>query len=76
MTVTDDTRDRLIQLETDFKHMAKAFEGMASKVDEMHELLLKAKGAKWMLGGIALVAGWLGGKAGALLPWIASLPKL
>ena len=74
--MTDDTRDRLIKLESNFEHMAKAFDGMSTKVDEMHELLLKAKGAKWLLGGVALIAGWLGGKISVLLPWIAALPKL
>ena len=67
--------ERIAKLEIKLEHMEKTTSTMSAQVNEMHDLLLKAKGARWALGVIALIAGWVGGKASALLPWFLALPK-
>jgi hypothetical protein len=42
MTDATDTRDRVIKLEADLEHMSRTVNGMAAKVDQMHELLQQA----------------------------------
>lgn len=49
-----DTRDKVIRLETEMAAMRSDVAKMAAKVDELHTLLTQARGARWML--IALVA--------------------
>ncbi len=56
MTI-DETRERLIRLETESKHMAEDIKSMQRKVDAMHDLLMKAQGARWLLVGFATMGG-------------------
>lgn len=51
MPNTIDTRDRVIAMEVKVVHLTDVLEAQAEKVDEMHALMLQAKGA-------AKVAGW------------------
>jgi hypothetical protein len=56
--------ERIAVLEANQVHMRDKLNEMSSKVDEMHELLLQAKGAKWAILGVASLAGFLAGKFG------------
>lgn len=58
---------RIAVLEAQQKHMEATINKMSSKVDEMHEVLLQAKGARWAILGVASLAGFLAGKFGGLL---------
>ena len=58
--------ERIAVLETNLKHSEAKIDKMVEKVDEMHELLLQAKGAKWAIIGVASLAGFLSGKVGTL----------
>lgn len=73
--MSDDTRDRVIALERDMKHMSSKFDEVADQVKEMHQLLMQAKGAKWAIFGLASVGGFISAKLSALFPWGSSLPK-
>jgi hypothetical protein len=42
---------------------------MSLKVDEMHELLMQARGARWAILGIASLGGFIAGKLASILPW-------
>lgn len=68
--MTDDTRDRLIRLEADMEHMTQKVAEMNAKVTEMHALMLRGKGAWWMLLGLASIGGFIGGKLSGLLPYL------
>lgn len=59
-------RDRIKTLELEFVHMNKSMDGMQEKVDEMHEILLQAKGAKWTIFLLAAVGGFLATKISSL----------
>lgn len=67
--------ERLVKLETEFEHMAAKVDHMAKQVEEMHSLLLQAKGARWAVLGMATIGGFLSAKIGALIPWIGMAPK-
>ncbi len=54
--------ERIAVLEANQKHMEQKIDAMAKQVAEMHELMLKAKGAKWALLGMASLAGFLSAK--------------
>lgn len=59
--------ERIAVLEANFKHADAKLDKMAEKVDEMHEVLLQAKGARWAILGVASLAGFFAGKIGTFL---------
>lgn len=68
-----DTRDRVIRLEAQVEHMSQTVERMAEQLSELHSLLQQARGARWLLVGVAMLIGAAGGflaKIGTLLAWV------
>ncbi|WP_454917416.1 hypothetical protein [Xanthobacter sediminis] len=68
-----DTRDRVVALEVEVRHMADTVERMARQLDELHALLQQARGARWLLVGVAMLIGAAGGflaKLGTLFAWV------
>lgn len=66
IAMSDETERRLATLESDYRHMSRKVDDMSEKIDEMHELLLKARGAKWVIVGLATLGGFVSAKLGAL----------
>lgn len=64
----DETRERLIRLESQVEHMTATQEAMQRKVDAMHDMLMQARGARWMIVGIASLGGFALANIGKLLP--------
>jgi hypothetical protein len=62
----EDTRDRLIRLEAEFEHMEKKLDQVSKQVEEMHQILIGARGAKWAIMLIVAIAGFFAGKLGAV----------
>lgn len=58
--------ERITALEVTIEHMAKKQDTMAEQLTEVHDLLLKAKGAKWAIIGLATLGGFVSAKLGAL----------
>jgi hypothetical protein len=73
--VTDDTRDRVIRLETQVENLDADMQAMSRKVDEMHEILLQAKGARYIIVAAAAIAGGVTSFLIKFLPWSGTLPK-
>jgi predicted esterase YcpF (UPF0227 family) len=67
--VSLDNHERLVRLETRHEHLTEKMDAMSTKVDEMHELLMQARGARWAIVGIASLGGFFAGKVASLLPW-------
>jgi predicted esterase YcpF (UPF0227 family) len=67
--VSWDNHERLVRLETKHEHIADKVEDMAAKVDEMHELLLQAKGIRWLIIVMATLGGFIASKIGSFFPW-------
>ncbi|MGY3622367.1 hypothetical protein [Bradyrhizobium sp. USDA 10063] len=57
--MTDDTRDRVIRLEANLEHATAKIDDMQAKVNAMHDLLMQAKGMRWLIVGMAAVAGFI-----------------
>ena len=58
---------RIAVLETNYRHTESKITSMSGKVDEMHSVLLQAKGAKWAILGVASLAGFFAGKFATFL---------
>jgi hypothetical protein len=54
----DDTRERLITLEVEVRHLQAQLSDTAAKVNEMHALLMQARGARWVIVALAALAGF------------------
>ena len=75
MTGDDTPRERLARLETKVEHLSQSLTDTHAKVTEMHELLLQAKGARWVIVGIAGVAGYVASYLPKVSALISGLPK-
>lgn len=75
MSVETDTRDRTIKLESDVEHLAEKLDGVSKKVDEMHALLLQAKGARWAILAMAAIGGFVSAKVATFFPWLSAMQR-
>jgi uncharacterized protein involved in exopolysaccharide biosynthesis len=75
MTDATDTRDRVIKLESDLRHLTDSVENMSAKVTDMHDLLNQAKGARWLILTAAAIGGFLSAKLAAFMPWLTIPPR-
>ena len=66
--------ERIAVLEANHRHAETKIDKMADKVDEMHELLLQARGARFAIIGVASLAGFLSGKIGTLVAALGFKP--
>lgn len=67
--VSWDNHERLVRLETKHEHLTDQVSAMAEKVDEMHEVLLQARGVRWLIVIMATIGGFLASKIGTVIPW-------
>ena len=68
-TTPDDERDRLTRLEVQFSHLSKAMDDTHEKVTIMHDLLMQAKGMKYLIMMMAAVGGGLTSLAVKFIPF-------
>jgi hypothetical protein len=67
--------ERMAVLETKVQHLSDQLEDTHKKVDEMHSLLLQAKGARWVIIGMAAIGGAIASVATTLITVGGSLPR-
>lgn len=53
----DDTRERIVALEVKVDHLSEQLRMAAKKLDDIHADWQKVKGAKWIMAGMAGIAG-------------------
>ena len=68
MTEREDLRERVAVLESQGKHMTQKIDSMDKKLNEVHEILVAARGARWVVLSMVAVAGFIIGKLGTLAP--------
>lgn len=73
--MTDDTRDRVIALEVKVDSLRKAVEARDKKIDQMHDVLMQAKGARYVIVGAAAIGGAVTGFLVKLLPFTTNFPR-
>jgi hypothetical protein len=61
MTVRRSANERLLILEQKASHMEERLEKMSAKVDEMHAILLQARGVRWAVIAVSGLVGFLAG---------------
>ena len=61
MTARRSQSERLAVLEQKVSHMEAELGRMSGKVDEMHAILLKARGVRWAIIAVAGLVGFLAG---------------
>lgn len=73
--IEDTLRERVTRLETKVDHLNEALDKAVTKLDEMHNVMMQAKGARWVLIAAASLAGALAGVAAKFSGLIGGLPR-
>ena len=73
--MSDDTRDRVIALEVQVHNLDRDISEMKSQVNEMHGVLMQAKGARYVIAAAAAIAGGVAGFLVKFLPLSSGLPR-
>jgi hypothetical protein len=68
MSPARSSSERLAVLEQKVSHMEEELDRMSAKVDEMHAILLQARGVRWAVIAVSGLVGFLAG----LSHWIIS----
>ena len=63
MSPARSSSERLAVLEQKVSHMEEELDRMSAKVDEMHAILLQAKGVRWAIIAVSGLVGFLAGLA-------------
>lgn len=62
--------ERIAALEVQVKHLAETLDKTNAVVTELRDLLLQAKGARWLLGILIAIGGFAAGLAAKYLPFL------
>jgi hypothetical protein len=65
----DDTRDRMIRLEAEVEHITNQLTDMQKKVNAMHDLLMQARGMRWLIVAMAATSGFMASFATKFIPF-------
>lgn len=65
----DNTRDKVIRLEATVDAMSEELHANTKAIREMHDLLMQAKGARWMILGLATLGGIFAGRLPEIYHW-------
>jgi hypothetical protein len=68
MNARRSTSERLVILEQKVSHMEEELDKISAKVDEMHAILLQARGVRWAIIAVSGLVGFLTG----LSHWLIS----
>ena len=71
----DDTRDRVMRLEVKVDNLTRAVESRDEKIDEMHNVLMQARGARYVIVAAAAIGGAVTGFLVKFLPFTTNLPR-
>jgi predicted esterase YcpF (UPF0227 family) len=68
-------RDRMTKMEIEMIHLTLQVTKMSVQVEEMHNMLQQAKGAKIFIIGAAAIGGFASAKLASLAGMLGSFPK-
>lgn len=68
--MTDEERDRLTRLEVQFVHLSKSVDDTHQKVTVMHDLLMQAKGMKYLIMLMATIGGGISALVVKYIPFM------
>lgn len=67
--------ERITRLETQLENVEEKLDSMIKKLDQVHEVFLQAKGAKWMLIAGAALTGFLATYIPSIVSYLSGLPR-
>lgn len=67
--------ERIARLETQLENVEDKLDKASKKLDQIHEVFLQAKGAKWIIVFGATVAGFLASYVPNLIAYLSGLPR-
>lgn len=70
MTSDEMVRERVARLEVQIAHLSQVVDEQTEILKRLDAAFEQAKGAKWMLLGIASAAGFIAGKSASILGWL------
>ena len=70
MTSEEMLRERVARLEVQIDHLAKKMDEQTEILKRLDAAFEQAKGAKWMLLGIASAAGFIAGKSASIMSFL------
>ena len=73
--MTDDTRDRVIRMEAELDNLERQVSNMSAKIDDMHDIIMQARGARYVIAAAAALAGGVAGFLVKFIPYTTSLPR-
>jgi hypothetical protein len=75
MIQEDTLRERVARLETKVDHLSEALDKAVTKVDEMHSVMMQARGARWVIIAAASIAGAVAGFAAKFAGLLGGMPR-
>lgn len=72
MTPRNDTRDKVVALEVKVDNLTEKVIDLSEKVEELHNILIQAKGARWMLMFLVALGGFVAAKITPFLSYFFS----
>lgn len=75
MTGDDMIRERIAKLEVQLAHLTAKVDQQTEILTRLDEAFQQAKGAKWIILGVASFAGFLAGKGASLVTWLGITPR-
>lgn len=75
MSDMSDTRDRVIKLETEMAAVKEQLKDVSTKLNEIHEIFLQAKGARYLVIVSAAIFGFVSAWFPTLLSYFSGLPR-
>lgn len=73
--IDHDTRDRVIRMDAEIDNLEKKVDSMSKKIDAMHDVLMQARGARYVILAAATIGGAVAGFVVKFLPFTNSLPR-
>ena len=67
--------ERIAVLETQMRHIDEKLDENSKKLDEIHYAFMQAKGAKWIVVGMATIGGAVTAFLVKMIPFTGSMPK-
>lgn len=67
--------ERITRLETQLENVEEKLDASLKKLDQIHEVFLQAKGAKWIIVAGATLAGFLASYFPTFIAYLSGLPR-
>lgn len=71
----DDTREKVIQLEVEVRHLREDLKETMAIINELNQVFQQAKGARYILVATAAVSGFIAAYIPTVMSYFSALPR-